>query len=116
MKSLQLTANERLCALSIFNNPENKVATEHLKVYLDDVDKFRLTEEEKTAVKWKDIKDEQGVIVSVQWDATDFPEKEFEVDEFTRKLLEDKLKSLEVSAADPFASTVPSLMEKIKLA
>lgn len=112
MKTLTLGIAERLAAISVFNNPENKVPTSDLKVYLADVDKFRLTEEDKVAANWTEEKNENGEVVSYKWSPT-APEKTFEIDEFTRKFLEEKLKKLEVSAVDPFAGPVASLTEKV---
>lgn len=112
MKALSLTIAERLAAISIFNNPENKVPTTDLKVYLFDVDKFRLSEEDKLACKWEEIKNENGEVTSFKWDAS-AAEKSFEIEEFTRKFLHENLTKLEISAADPFAGPVATLIEKV---
>lgn len=112
MKTLSLTIAERLAAISVFNNSENKVYTSDLKVYLFDVDKFRLSEADKVACKWEEIKNESGEVTSFKWDVA-AEEKTMEIDEFTRKFLHDKLEKLELSAADPFAGPIASLMEKV---
>ena len=114
MKTLQLNIPERLAALSVFNNPESKVPTENLKIYLDDVDKFRLSDEDKVAVKWEEIKSENGDTIHYKWDQTGVEPKSIEINEFTRKFLEGKLQKLEVGVSDSLASAIVSLVEKIK--
>jgi len=114
MKELKLNVPERLVALGIFNNPQNKVATSELKVYLDDVGKFRLTLEEKAAVKWEDITNNEGEIISVKWNEEGVEPKAIEIDEFVRAFLQEKLEKLEGSAADPLALSIVSLLEKVK--
>lgn len=113
MKSLKLNIAERLAALAIFNNPENKVTTSDLKVYLDDVAKFRITDLDKETVHWKDIKDEAGVVTSVSWDDSQVGPTEIQIDKFTEKFLKDKLEKLQYSAADPLAGSVLGLLEKL---
>ena len=118
MKSLQVNTAERLSALSVFNNPENKVATSDLKVYLDDVAKFRLTDEDKVANKWEELKqdaEKPEVVTGYKWDDSGTEPKTIEIDEFTRKFMEEKLTKLEISATDPFAGAVLSLLGKLKL-
>ena len=112
-KSLKLNIAERLVAIGIFNNPENKVATSDLKVYLDDVAKFRITDLDKETVKWEDIKNEEGVVVSVKWDDKDAGPTEINIESFTEKFLKDKLNKLEYSAADGLVGAVPTLLEKL---
>lgn len=127
MKILELKIPERLVAISIFNNPENKVPTADLKLYLEDVNKFRLSESDKELVKWKDILAEEdqlnakgevlvkkGGIASYQWDESGVDPKRIEVDEFTRKFLEEKIGALEVAASDPLGGAIASLLEKVK--
>lgn len=114
MKTLSLNIPERLVALGVFNNPENKVATSDLKVYLDDVAKFRITPEDRVAVNWEDIKNEKDELVSYKWNEEGVEPKTLEVDEFTRKFLEEKLAKLEVSVADPLAGSIAALSEKLK--
>ena len=112
-KSLKLNIAERLAALAIFNNVENKVATSDLKVYLDDVAKFRITDLDKETVHWEDIKNEKGEITSVQWDDKSAGLMEIQIESFTEKFLKDKLTKLEYSAADPLVSSIMSLLEKL---
>ncbi len=114
MKTLSVNIPERLIAVGVFNNPENKVATSDLKVYLEDASKFRLTQEDKEAVKWEDIKDEAGVIVSVKWDEAGVEPKSIEIDDFTANFLKEKLSATEVSAAEPLALHYSSLLEKLQ--
>ena len=117
MKSLQVNTAERLSALSVFNNPENKVATSDLKVYLDDVAKFRLTDEDKVANKWEELKqdaEKPEVVTGYKWDDSGTEPKTIEIDEFTRKFMQEKLVKMEISATDPFAGAVLSLIEKLK--
>lgn len=118
MKSLQCNISERLTALSVFNNPENKVATSDLKVYLDDVGKFRLTDEDKAAANWEELKqdaEKPETITGFKWDDSKNEPKAIEVDEFTRKFLEEKLTKMEISATDPFAGAALSLIDKLKV-
>lgn len=127
MKILELNIPERLVSLSIFNNPENKVPTSDLKLYLDDVSKFRLSEADREIVKWEDIKSEEdqlnakgeivakkGDIVSYKWSEAGVDPKKIEIDEFTRKFLQEKIEKLEVTASDPLAGSIASLLEKVK--
>lgn len=114
MKTIKLNVAERLAALAIFNNPENKVNTSDLKVYLDDVDKFRIADGEKGAMKWEDVKDEDGNVVNIKWDDANVDPKKIEMDPFTEKNLKEKLEQLEYSAVDPLANAVLSLLEKLK--
>lgn len=127
MKILELNIPERLVALSIFNNPENKVPTADLKLYLEDVSKFRLSDSDKELVKWEDIKAPEdvkdkdgnvtivaGTITSYQWNEAGVDPKRIEIDEFTRKFLEEKIGKLEVTASDPLAGSIASLLEKSK--
>lgn len=117
MKEIKCNVAERLAALSVFNNPENKVATADLKVYLDDVAKFRLSDEDKVAVNWEELKqdaEKPELTTGFKWDDTKTEPKPIELDEFTRKFLEEKLTKLEVSATDPFAGAVLSLIDKLK--
>lgn len=113
MKTLSVAVAERLAVISIVNNPENKVATSDLKVYLSDVDKFRFTEEEKIAIEWNEEKNAEGQVVAFKWSPT-APEKSVEIEEFTRKFLEEKVAKLEVAASDPLANPIMSLLEKLK--
>lgn len=113
MKSLKLNIGERLAALAIFNNPENKVATSDLKIYIDDVSKFRITDLDKETVKWTEKKNEEGETESVSWDDTDAGPTEIKIESFTEKFLKDKLAKLQYSAADPLVKSVLSLNEKL---
>lgn len=110
---MNLTVAERLAIISVVNNPENKVPTSDLKVYLSDVDKFRFTEEEKTAIEWVEEKNPEGQITAIKWSPT-APEKDIEVTGFTRTYLREKVSKLEVSASDPLANPIASLLEKLK--
>lgn len=112
MKSLTVSIAERLVVISVANNPENKVPTSDLKVYLEDLNKFRLTEEEKVVAEWVEEKNPEGQLISYKWNPN-APEKTLEIEEFTRKYLEEKVKALEVSAADPLANPIITLLEKL---
>lgn len=113
MKTINATIFERLAALQIINNPENKVATEHLKVYLDDANKFSISQEEREQIGWEDIKNDQGEIIQVKWSNTDYS-KDIELSDFTVSFLTDKFKAREYSAADPYALAAAQLIEKLK--
>lgn len=115
MKTLKLNIKERLVALGIFNNPENKVATSELKGYLEDAAQFNITAEDKEAVQWEDIKDDKDVIVSFKFEEKDTEPKEVEISDFTAKYLLEKLESLESSAADQLALSIISLSEQLKV-
>ena len=112
-KSLKLNIAERLVAIGIFNDPENKVATSDLKVYLDDVAKFRITDLDKETVKWEEIKNDKGEITNVKWDDKDSGPTEIQIESFTEKFLKDKLNKLEYSAGSDLVSSVVSLLEKL---
>lgn len=127
MKTLSLNISERLAALSIFNNTTNKVKTSDLKIYLDDVHKFRLTDEEKEKVKWTELLAEQDVLnefgqviikkgdpSSVTFDTTVLGEVYIDINDFTHSFLNEKLAELEYSANDQLVSSILSLMEKLK--
>ena len=114
MKKLKLSIAERLTALAIFNNPENKVATENLKVYLDDVNQFRVSEEEKKEIKWNEEKNDKGMITRVTWKDEGVDMKQIKMDEFTSKFLTEKLDGQEYSATDLLAVSAISLLEKLK--
>jgi hypothetical protein len=112
---LSLTVSERVAALGIFNNPENKVATENLKAYLEDVHKFRITDEDKELCDWKEVtsEDDGKTVTNYTWNNEKAGEKEIELDSFTHSFLKDKLKSLEYSAADPLAGAIATLASKM---
>lgn len=127
MKTLALNIRERLVGLSVFNNPENKVATSELKGYLEDASKFNITEEDRQAVKWEDIlaeedilnKDGQviakkGNVISFKFDESGVEPKSIELSDFSVKYLLEKLESLEYSAADQLALSIISIIEKLK--
>ena len=127
MKKLKLNVPERLVALGVFNNPETKVATSDLKIYLDDVGKFALSEEYKKQIKWKEVVVEEdvhdgegklikkkGTIDTYHWNEEKVDQPEFQIEEFTRKLLQEKLEALETTAGDQLAGSYVSLLDKIK--
>ena len=82
MKILKLSIAERLVALAIFNNPQNRVSMENLKIYLDDVGKFRISEADKKAVAWEDILNEKGILVSAKWQPSMEEPKKIEIEPF----------------------------------
>lgn len=112
MKSLEINANERMLALTIFNNPQNTVATADFKIYIEDVAKFRLTDEYKEQIHFQEVTEENGNI-SWKWDDKGVAPVTIEIDEFTRKFLVEKLQARELSAADPLAPSVIALIEKL---
>jgi len=114
MKKFKLTIAERLAAIAVFNNPENKVPTSDLKIYLDDVAKFRITDLDKETINWHEEKDKEGRVVTVGWDEKDAGPTDISLDDFTVKFLKEKLDKLEYSAADSLAGSVLTLIEKLK--
>lgn len=114
MKTIKLDIRERLVGLGVFNNPENKVATSELKGYIDDASKFSISEEDRVAINWEDIKDEEGNLTGYRFDDKDQEPKEIELSDFTAKYLTDKLEAMEYSAADQLALSIISLLEKLK--
>jgi len=111
--TIELNIAERLVSLAVFNNPENKVATEHLKIYLEDVHKFRIDDKEKEEIAWEELKNEEGQITSYKWNNPGYT-KEIDIDSFTHTFLKEKITALEYSAADPLAGAVASVLEKLQ--
>jgi len=112
IEGVKLNIGERLVALAIFNDGNNKVPTADLFQYLQDAGKFNVTEEDKKESGWEIImKDDQ---VDGWKCANIMLEKNIDFGGFTKKFLAEKLAKMEFSAADPLSRFVPTLLEKLK--
>lgn len=125
MKELSLNTAERLVAVGVCNM-QAKIPVENLKEFYEDAAKFGLTDEDRAANKWEEIKatedvlDEsgevvvkQGSTVSVKWDDTGVEPKTFEIGDFMQKFFKDNFAKLEYDLKDPLALAASKLWEKL---
>lgn len=99
-KTIELNIAERILLIGIFNQVKGDIET--LQSVLEDVKGVSLTEEDKTEANFREVKDEEGKIVSYAWDKSE--PKEIELSEktitFVNKFIDEKSKAGELTVAD----------------
>ena len=99
-KKIEIGIAERVQLIGLFNNVKGDIET--LQTVLEDVKQVSISEEEKTEIGFKEIKDEEGNVVSFAWEKT--PQKEITLQEktiaFILKFMDEKSKKEELTVAD----------------
>jgi len=112
MKKTNLNIGERIYVLGLLNQYKGNHRT--LALVLQDIVPVGISNEEKEEIEMKDVKNEDGQIVSIQWDSVKAKDKELElhdeVVDYLKKVIEDKSKAGEFTIAD---RQVITLLEKL---
>lgn len=99
-KTIEVGIAERLQLIGVFNQVKGDIET--LSAVLEDVKTVSISEEEKKEINFREVKDEEGKLVSFAWDKT--PSKQVTLSEktitFFNKFIEEKSKAQELSVAD----------------
>ena len=99
-KTITLGIAERVMLVGVFNQVKGDVET--LAAVIEDVKEVGLTEEEKTEIGFREIKDKDGVTQSLAWDKT--PQKEIKLSEktvkFVTKFIDEKSKEEALTLGD----------------
>ena len=110
-KTIELQITERILLLGIFNQVKGDIET--LSAVLDDVKAVSMSEDEKKEVNFREVKNEEGQVVSFAWDKSE--PKEITLSEktikFVNKFIEDKSKAQELTLAD---SPLLEIINKLK--
>lgn len=100
MKEIELGIAERVMLIGIFNQVKGDIET--LNAVLEDVKGVSLTEDEKTAINFREEKDKDGVVTSLRWDTS--PVKTITLSEktvkFAVKFIDEKSTKEELTLAD----------------
>ena len=68
-KTIELGIAERILLIGIFNQVKGDIET--LKSVLEDVKGVSISEEEKTEINFREVKNEEGKTTSFAWDKSD---------------------------------------------
>ena len=99
-KTIELGIAERILLIGIFNQVKGDIET--LKSVLEDVKGVSISEEEKTEINFREVKNEEGKTTSFAWDKSD--PKEITLSEktvnFVNKFIDEKSKGEELTVVD----------------
>lgn len=111
MKPIELNIAERILLIGIFNQVKGDIET--LQAVLEDVKEVSLTEEEKTEIGFREIKNEEGQTTSFAWDKTEPKEITLSKNttKFVTKFINEKSKNEELTVAD---APLLEILKKLK--